>query len=294
MPKTTKCGKPKEYELPSTLLRSDEKAQRTFAKAYDSAAERLRRRAAGQRGRVVRGQAQLREGRRPLGDEGGRAQGSRATSRPSRAAGQGRDQGRRRRQRHEEPPDGGRQAARRLRALHDEEEQLVDAIQKASDQEDRAAPRKRRSGASSAPGMRMSSVCRLVEVADAVAGHRDALLDHRAARAARPTPAPDAGRELERLDGVHVHRVVARPRGRRPAGPTGRSPDRRRVRDSRRVGVDLAVDVLGRGGRARGGEHLVAGAAGTSAPMVRSCRRWAVAMASRSPAGGAVSPGRRT
>ncbi|MGY1714015.1 ChaB family protein [Geodermatophilus nigrescens] len=39
MPKTTKSGKPKQDEIPSTLQRSDEKAQRTFAKAHDSAAE---------------------------------------------------------------------------------------------------------------------------------------------------------------------------------------------------------------------------------------------------------------
>lgn len=39
MPKTTKGGKPKKDELPSTLQRSDAKAQRTFAKAHDSAAD---------------------------------------------------------------------------------------------------------------------------------------------------------------------------------------------------------------------------------------------------------------
>lgn len=39
MPKTTKGGKPKKDELPSTLQRSNAKAQRTFAKAHDSAAE---------------------------------------------------------------------------------------------------------------------------------------------------------------------------------------------------------------------------------------------------------------
>ena len=39
MPKTTKSGKAKKDELPSTLQRSDAKAQRTFAKAHDSAAE---------------------------------------------------------------------------------------------------------------------------------------------------------------------------------------------------------------------------------------------------------------
>jgi cation transport regulator ChaB len=39
MPKTTKSGKPKPEELPATLERSPRKAQRTFAKAHDAAAE---------------------------------------------------------------------------------------------------------------------------------------------------------------------------------------------------------------------------------------------------------------
>jgi cation transport regulator ChaB len=39
MPKTTKRGTAKKSELPSTLQRSDAKAQRTFAKAHDSAAD---------------------------------------------------------------------------------------------------------------------------------------------------------------------------------------------------------------------------------------------------------------
>ncbi len=39
MPKTTKRGKPKKDELPSTLQRSSESAQRTWAKAHDSAVE---------------------------------------------------------------------------------------------------------------------------------------------------------------------------------------------------------------------------------------------------------------
>src|ERR671929_1211162 len=39
MPKTTRSGDAKPDEIPSTLQRSDEKAQRTFAKAHDSAAE---------------------------------------------------------------------------------------------------------------------------------------------------------------------------------------------------------------------------------------------------------------
>jgi cation transport regulator ChaB len=39
MPKTTAGGKPKQSELPSTIQRSGSKAQRTFAKTHDSAAE---------------------------------------------------------------------------------------------------------------------------------------------------------------------------------------------------------------------------------------------------------------
>ncbi|MCQ4363673.1 ChaB family protein [Mycobacterium gordonae] len=39
MPKTTKSGAAKKDELPSTLKRSSSKAQRTFAKAHDAAAE---------------------------------------------------------------------------------------------------------------------------------------------------------------------------------------------------------------------------------------------------------------
>jgi cation transport regulator ChaB len=39
MPKTTKDGSAKQSELPSTLRRSPKKAQRTFAKAHDSAVE---------------------------------------------------------------------------------------------------------------------------------------------------------------------------------------------------------------------------------------------------------------
>ena len=39
MPKTTKSGTAKPSELPSTLRRSSAKAQRTFAKAHDSAAD---------------------------------------------------------------------------------------------------------------------------------------------------------------------------------------------------------------------------------------------------------------
>jgi len=39
VPKTTRSGDAKDSELPSTLQRSDDKAQRTFAKAHDAAAD---------------------------------------------------------------------------------------------------------------------------------------------------------------------------------------------------------------------------------------------------------------
>jgi cation transport regulator ChaB len=39
VPKTTKDGRAKQSELPGTLRRSPAKAQRTFTKAYDAAAE---------------------------------------------------------------------------------------------------------------------------------------------------------------------------------------------------------------------------------------------------------------
>lgn len=39
MPKTTKSGAARKAELPGTLKRSSAKAQRTFAKAHDAAAE---------------------------------------------------------------------------------------------------------------------------------------------------------------------------------------------------------------------------------------------------------------
>ncbi|MFC9970550.1 ChaB family protein [Spirillospora sp. NPDC127200] len=39
MPKSNSKGRPKQQELPSTLQRSDAKAQRTYAKAHDSAVQ---------------------------------------------------------------------------------------------------------------------------------------------------------------------------------------------------------------------------------------------------------------
>jgi len=39
MPKSTRDGRPRKSELPDTLKRSPAKAQRTFAKTHDSAAQ---------------------------------------------------------------------------------------------------------------------------------------------------------------------------------------------------------------------------------------------------------------
>ena len=64
MPKTTKGGNPKADELPSTLQRSNAKAQRTFAKAHDAAADEYGSRRAPRC--VLGAQTQLRKSRRPL------------------------------------------------------------------------------------------------------------------------------------------------------------------------------------------------------------------------------------
>ena len=64
MPKTAKSGGAKKSELPSTLKKSDAKAQRTFAKAHDSAAQEYGE-GSGAPGGLQRAEAQLREGRRP-------------------------------------------------------------------------------------------------------------------------------------------------------------------------------------------------------------------------------------
>ena len=63
MPKTTKSGKPKKSELPSTLQNSGKKAQRTFAKAHDAALKSVRRRAACPPGRILGPEAHPREDR---------------------------------------------------------------------------------------------------------------------------------------------------------------------------------------------------------------------------------------
>lgn len=103
MPKTTKSGSARKSELPSTLQKSDAKAQRTFAKTHDSAAEEY---GDGERAHRVAYSAlkhQLREGRRPLGTEVQEGP-VRPTCPQRRAERQGQDRGGRRCQRFEEAP----------------------------------------------------------------------------------------------------------------------------------------------------------------------------------------------
>ena len=108
MPKTTSRGQAKQSELPSTLQRSSAKAQRTFAKAHDTAAEQygdaerahrvayaaLKPRVelplpVGLRPGLCGAQAQLRAQGRPLGREEA-ARSLRSTrEEPARAGGQG-------------------------------------------------------------------------------------------------------------------------------------------------------------------------------------------------------------
>jgi cation transport regulator ChaB len=64
MPKTTARGTPKQSELPDTLKRSPAKAQRTFAKAHDSAVKEY-----GEGGRAHRvAYAALKHGFEKVGD----------------------------------------------------------------------------------------------------------------------------------------------------------------------------------------------------------------------------------
>ena len=147
--------------------------------------------------------------------------------------------------------------------------QLVDAIQKANDQEDGGRPQEVAVRSHSAevrgaarrdedqlglPVRRGSSTPSPVT--------RDALLDGHAHELPAPLRHRHPHAQLQRLDGVGVHRRSRRRPGRRPAGPTGRSPARRRARGSRPGGSRRRRRCPRPRRRAGGGEHLVAGAAG--------------------------------
>jgi ChaB len=134
MPKTTKSGLPRSEELPGMLKRSPEKAKRTFAKAYDSAVENYGDEERGPPGRLQRGQAPVREGRRPLGAEGPpgslRRQGG-----ESQSAGEPRPVRRRRRHQGQlqEGTDGPGRQARHPRPLEDDKQELGEAIARKQD-----------------------------------------------------------------------------------------------------------------------------------------------------------------
>jgi cation transport regulator ChaB len=136
MPKTTKSGKAKQSELPSTLKRSPAKAQRTFAKAHDSAAEEY-----GEGERAHRtAYAAVKQKFEKVGDHWERKGGGR--SGPSEAGGRGRRSN----------THGGVDTNAPKRELYDiakrldipgrskmDKGQLVDAIEKANARETRKA-----------------------------------------------------------------------------------------------------------------------------------------------------------
>ena len=135
MPKTTKSGKPKQSELPSTLQNSSGKAQRTFTKAYDAAIDQY---GDEQRAHQV-AFAALKRTHEKVGDKWKRKDKGRKGPSDARAAG-GRDTNR--------PTAGGVDANASKRHLYDLAKQLkipgrssmskpelVAALQKANDRE---------------------------------------------------------------------------------------------------------------------------------------------------------------
>ncbi|SEP17672.1 ChaB family protein [Trujillonella endophytica] len=135
MPKTTKSGTAKKGELPSTLERSDRKAQRTFAKAYDAAMDSY-----GDEERANRtAWSAVKHTHEKVGDHWAPKEGGRKGPSDAQAAG-GRGTGR--------PTKGGVDAnatKEHLRALAKKldvpgrstmkKKELVDAIQKANDRQ---------------------------------------------------------------------------------------------------------------------------------------------------------------
>ena len=87
MPMTSKSGKPKKSELPSTVRRSGKKARRTFARAHDAAADQY-----GEGERAHRTASHLKRTHEKVGDHWEKKKGKV----------QGEDPGGRRRQRFQE------------------------------------------------------------------------------------------------------------------------------------------------------------------------------------------------
>jgi len=143
MPKTTKSGQVKTSELPSTLQRSKKKAQKTFAKAHDSALESYQgdERAANQVGFSALKHTHEKVGdhwepkKKKKGPSDAQAEGNRDTNRPT---------------------AGGVNANSSKKHLYEvatklgipgrskmSKDQLVNALQKANDRESAKALRKR-------------------------------------------------------------------------------------------------------------------------------------------------------
>ena len=132
MPKTTKGGAAKPSELPSTLRRSPKKAQRTFAKAHDSAA--------GEYGDEKRANqvawAAVKHSFEKVGDHWEKKAGGKKGPSDAQAAGreehEPEDRGRGRRQRDQGAPAQAREEARRSGRSTMKKKELVAAIQKAN------------------------------------------------------------------------------------------------------------------------------------------------------------------
>ena len=142
MPKTTKSGSAKQSELPSTLQRSPKKAQRTFAKAHDSAAD-----AYGDEKRANQvAWAAVKHSFEKVGDHWEKKAGGKKGPSDAQAAG-GRDTNRKTKGGVDANATKGHllQLAKRLNISGRsgmKKKQLVDAIQKANDESTAAARKK--------------------------------------------------------------------------------------------------------------------------------------------------------
>ena len=142
MPKTTKSGSAKQSELPSTLRRSPKKAQRTFAKAHDSAADEY-----GDERRANQvAWAAVKHSFEKVGDHWEKKAGGRKGPSDAQAAG-GRDTNRKTKGGVDANATKGHllELAKRLGVASRstmKKKQLVDAIQKANDKRTAAARKK--------------------------------------------------------------------------------------------------------------------------------------------------------
>ena len=122
--------------------------------------------------------------------------------------------------------------------------------------------------------MRISSVCRPSRYSTPSAGQRDALLQRHPHQLTAPLGHRHPHAQLQRPDGVGVHRGSRPRRGRRPAGPTCRSPAPRRGRARRPGGSRRRRRCPRPPRRARAAASTSSPVRpGRSAAVVRSCIR---------------------